>query len=64
MKHASSRPGWSAPLKEPRFYGDGGGLYLQVSEYATKSWVFRFIGTEDPRYGSWFDTYLHIERSA
>ena len=28
--------------KEPRFYGDGGGLYLQVSQYGTKSWVFRF----------------------
>ena len=27
---------------KPRFYGDGGGLYLQVSQYGTKSWVFRF----------------------
>lgn len=24
------------------FYGDGSGLYLQVSRYGTKSWVFRF----------------------
>ena len=29
-------------VKKPRFYGDGGGLYLQVSQYGTKSWVFRF----------------------
>jgi hypothetical protein len=25
-------------------YGDGGGLFLQVSRYGTKSWVFRFKG--------------------
>jgi integrase len=24
------------------YYGDGGGLYLQISKYGTKSWVFRF----------------------
>jgi hypothetical protein len=23
-------------------YGDGGGLFLQVGRYGTKSWVFRF----------------------
>lgn len=28
--------------KEPGYYGDGGGLYLQVSKYGTRSWVFRF----------------------
>ena len=28
--------------KKPGFYGDGGGLYLQLSRYDTKSWVFRF----------------------
>ena len=28
--------------KKPGYYGDGGGLYLQVSRYGTKSWVFRF----------------------
>ena len=28
--------------KEPRYYGDGGGLWLQVSKAGTKSWVFRF----------------------
>ena len=30
-------------VKAPGYYGDGGGLYLQVSpQYGTKSWVFRF----------------------
>lgn len=28
--------------KEPGYHADGGGLYLQVSEAGTKSWVFRF----------------------
>src|SRR5215831_9838435 len=29
--------------KKPGFYGDGGGLYLQVSRYAgSASWVFRY----------------------
>ena len=28
--------------KKPRHYGDGGGLWLQVSKAGTKSWVFRF----------------------
>ena len=28
--------------KVPRYYGDGGGLWLQVSNAGTKSWVFRF----------------------
>lgn len=28
--------------KEPGYYGDGGGLWLQISTYGTKSWVFRF----------------------
>jgi integrase len=27
--------------KTPGYYGDGGGLYLQVSRYLSKSWVFR-----------------------
>lgn len=31
-----------AKAKEPGYYGDGGGLWLQVSASATKSWVFRF----------------------
>jgi integrase len=29
-------------LKERGFYGDGGGLYLQVAPGGSKSWVFRF----------------------
>jgi integrase len=28
--------------KTPGYYGDGGGLFLQVSRYGSKSWVFRF----------------------
>jgi integrase len=27
----------------PGLYGDGGGLYLQVSQQMTKAWVFRFM---------------------
>jgi hypothetical protein len=27
----------------PGLYGDGGGLYLQVSQQITKAWVFRFM---------------------
>lgn len=29
-------------LKVPGYYGDGGGLWLQVSAVGTKSWIFRF----------------------
>src|ERR1700677_2301722 len=28
---------------EPGLYGDGHGLYLQVSAFDTKSWVFRYM---------------------
>jgi integrase len=28
--------------KEPGLYGDGHGLYLQVSQFGTKSWLYRF----------------------
>jgi len=28
---------------KPGLYGDGHGLYLQVSKYGTKSWVFRYM---------------------
>ncbi|MDP1649589.1 MAG: integrase arm-type DNA-binding domain-containing protein [Rubrivivax sp.] len=31
-----------AKKKKPGHYGDGGGLWLQVSTVGTKSWVFRF----------------------
>src|SRR5262249_67832 len=30
-------------LKEPGRYADGGGLYLQISRWGTKSWVFRYM---------------------
>ena len=29
-------------LKDPGFYGDGGGLYVQVSPTGSKSWIFRY----------------------
>ena len=29
--------------KKPGIYGDGGGLWLQVSVFDTKSWLFRFM---------------------
>src|SRR5262245_50464805 len=28
--------------KEPGYFPDGGGLYLQISPSQTKSWIFRF----------------------
>jgi hypothetical protein len=28
---------------KPGLYGDGGGLYLQVSQFETKAWVFRYM---------------------
>ena len=28
--------------KEPGYYCDGGGLYLQVSDSGSKSWIFRY----------------------
>jgi integrase len=31
-----------AAKKERGYYADGGGLYLQVSSFGTKSWAFRF----------------------
>jgi hypothetical protein len=27
---------------KPGYYGDGGGLWLQVAKSASKSWIFRF----------------------
>jgi integrase len=32
-----------AALKDPGRYGDGGGLWLQVSRWGTKAWVFQFV---------------------
>lgn len=31
-----------ARAKAPGYYGDGGGLFLQVSRFGTASWVFRY----------------------
>ena len=35
--------------KRPGMYGDGGGLYLQVTKAGTKSWIFRFWVPERDR---------------
>ncbi len=35
--------------KAPGYYGDGGGLYLQISKLGGKSWVFRFVPRGQPR---------------
>ncbi len=32
-----------ASLKERGYFGDGGGLYLRVTEGGTKSWAFRYV---------------------
>ncbi len=32
-----------AKKTKPGRYGDGGGLYLQVSSYGSKAWVFRYM---------------------
>jgi integrase len=48
-------------------YGDGGGLWLQVSIYGTKSWVFRFTVAGKPRtfgLGSLQDVTLAEARDA
>jgi hypothetical protein len=38
--------------KRPGLYGDGGGLYLQVTERGSKSWIFRFwVPERDPAGG-------------
>lgn len=29
-------------IKKPGRYGDGGGLWLQVSSFGTKAWLYRF----------------------
>jgi len=31
-----------ARAKAPGYYGDGGGLFLQISRFGTASWVFRY----------------------
>jgi integrase len=38
--------------KRPGLYGDGGGLYLQITGSGSKSWIFRYwIGERDPATG-------------
>ena len=38
--------------KRPGLYGDGGGLYLQITARGSKSWIFRFwIAERDPKTG-------------
>jgi hypothetical protein len=39
-----------ANAKTPGLYGDGGGLYLQVSASGSKSWLFRFKTGSRSRY--------------
>jgi hypothetical protein len=39
-----------ANAKTPGLYGDGGGLYLQVSPSGTKSWLFRYKVSGRGRY--------------
>ena len=36
-------------VKKPGLYGDGFGLYLQVSESGSKAWVYRFMIDGRPR---------------
>jgi integrase len=31
-----------AAIREPGYYGDGGGLYLRVTQTGTKAWIFRY----------------------
>ncbi len=41
-----------AQAKRPGLYGDGGGLYLQITARGSKSWIFRFwIAERDPATG-------------
>ena len=30
--------------KRPGLYGDGGGLYLQITARGSRSWISRFLG--------------------
>jgi integrase len=38
-----------ATAKEPGFYPDGGGLYLQVTDASARSWIYRFMLHGRPR---------------
>ena len=35
--------------RKPGRYGDGGGLWLQVSRYGTKAWLLRYTISGKPR---------------
>lgn len=51
--------------KQPGYYGDGGGLWLQVSKTGTKSWVFRYTRqsrTHDLGLGSFLNVSLKMAR--
>ena len=52
-------------LTEPGLYGDGGGLYFQVSKWRTKSWVYRFSLNKwrrDMGLGPYPDVTLQVAR--
>ena len=42
-------PLWVSKVKKPGYYGDGGGLWLQVSISGSKSWIFRFTINRNQR---------------
>lgn len=48
------------PLDVPRRYSDGGGLWLQVSTYETRSWLFQFTLPGRPPRWHGFGTYPDI----
>lgn len=54
-----------AAVKKPGRYGDGNGLYLQVSRWGTKSWLLRYQLAGRPRgmgLGSLADVSLKVAR--
>ncbi|MBL8336840.1 MAG: DUF4102 domain-containing protein, partial [Rhodoferax sp.] len=36
-------------LNKPGFYHDGGGLYLQISRFGSKSWILRYTLNQKKR---------------
>lgn len=54
-----------ANKKDPGYYADGGGLWLQVSKAGTKSWIFRYTRqgkTHDLGLGSYLNVGLKAAR--
>jgi integrase len=43
MKHNQLTTRKIAAATKPGYYGDGAGLYLQISKFGTKSWIFRYM---------------------